>query len=283
MEHPKESPQGHQGKYRIYLVGFPDTNGTSKSVPVAKLIDDLVPEAEVINHSIFRGDAAPNLLQSDLETEGNVDVNESNVSEDDDQLELPESVANEKLGVRAPTGPDLLRVDKDQPPLDDGSAPYRGLRRVNTAAASTTSVGGDAHDFTPGWLEKEALGLLNRIEKHRYADVDGAPCQVVLAGHEFGGLVLKQYPIANFVPSGQSDHLRAMRFGNGLENVVFWTDHNGDHDATVCATDDIGKMESLRTHFAPQRLLLKLGNEGFIRLPATHISESSRHCPLAGK
>lgn len=124
-----------------------------------KLVDGLVPEADVILHDIFRGDAAPSHLQSGLETEGNADGDGSDVSEEE---------------------------------VEKVPGPFLGIKRVNTVEASTTSAAGDSHDFSPGWLERQALTLLDRIEKHRAADGVQSSCPVLLAGCGFGGLVVKQ-------------------------------------------------------------------------------------------
>ena len=71
--------------------------------------------------------------------------------------------------------------------------------------------------------------------------------------HSFYTFAAK-YPITNFVGIGPSDEQDASKFGNDFEEVVPWLKQD-DNNPEFCDMDDLNKLESLRTYFAPNAVL----------------------------
>ncbi|KAI1119745.1 ankyrin repeat-containing domain protein [Nemania abortiva] len=293
---PEETSQRPQGKYKIYLVGFPDIAKDFHDLQIAQLIYDHVPEATVILHDILRDGLALSSLHGPRNEVGSEETGR-NLFEDDDQPDLHDGVVDHNL------------------------------------APNTVNV----PHFSYGWLEKEALGLLGRIQKHGCADENGECCQILLAGYGFGGLVLKQavimantsprfynialiledlvffatphrstgrlawgevvldmieqtekdshsqplhmlpalvdsiswlsrefgrfsskYPITNFIASRWAKHLNTIELKSVFESAGSWWNHSGDQDISLCNLTDSGSLMLLRTHFVPPHILTKL-------------------------
>lgn len=71
--------------------------------------------------------------------------------------------------------------------------------------------------------------------------------------HSFYTFAAK-YPITNFVGIEPSDEQDASKFGNDFEEVVPWPKQD-DNNSEFCDMDDLNKLESLRTYFAPNDVL----------------------------
>ena len=142
----------------IYLVSFPASAGHSdieaKVTLVTDMIQHLVPEARVFAPHGSRGYKALNL--PDLSTE-----------DDDCPVEKAREVA----------------VKETEPPLTEDK---------NTIGDSVSVTSLAVHQFSPNWIEEEALTLLRTIHENDPTWGTTRRSKLLLAGYGFGGIVVKQ-------------------------------------------------------------------------------------------
>lgn len=111
-----------------------------------------MPEAQVQTQTIFNNAHGPSVPGVDLEDDFNADETEDEIIS-----------------------------------LSDISTSGKG--ETENATSSVTSITG--HDyFSQGWIQSEALNLLNRIRQQCDTSVKGK--RIIFAGHGSGGVVVKQ-------------------------------------------------------------------------------------------
>ena len=142
----------------IYLVGFPASAGhpdiEAKVTLVTDMIQHLIPEARVFAPHGSRGYAALNL--PDLSTE-----------DDDGPFENVREVA----------------VEETEPPLTEDK---------NTIGDSSSVTSLAVDQFSPEWIEEEALILLKAIHENAPTGETAHRGKLLLAGYGFGGIVVKK-------------------------------------------------------------------------------------------
>jgi hypothetical protein len=163
------------------------------------MINHLVPEARVFEHHIFRSDAA--LHPQDLDTE-----------DEDEPIEEQEGRKSEGEGMRSAAGekteiPTPDKVDKREKcggsGIDiseaDNARPVAVEAMEGSVAENEDTIGDSVsvtsvttHQFSPAWIEKEALALLGTIQQNTPTEKTADQSKVLLAGYGFGGIVVKQ-------------------------------------------------------------------------------------------
>lgn len=186
---------------RIYLVGFPDVVGSSTTIPVVEMINSLVPEARVWQHSIFRDHEASEAQDEDAADEVEPEPNETNeiptpVSDNkpDPNGETPEiSPASETHKQETSISEVDHANDASSIPRDELEVPMEEQARKEPIESSKSVTTVTAHDFfSSAWITREALDLLGRIQEHAPTENGSDRNTVVLAGYGFGGIVVKQ-------------------------------------------------------------------------------------------
>ncbi|KAJ3547132.1 hypothetical protein NM208_g1667 [Fusarium decemcellulare] len=180
-------------RFRIFLVGFPavDTN-LNTTLPMLEMIKCLVPEAPVSPHNIFRHCASESLQEYDLSPDddeygvqdGRLPPSEDRKSSLDDVAQSENKLEHDVHGATS-----LLSSDAE-------------ALRVNTAADLLSIPSLTSHAaFSPGWIQNEALSLLDRIQDRFTPGTNQTRSKVLLAGYGFGGIIIKQAVIiANTTP-----------------------------------------------------------------------------------
>lgn len=188
----------------IYLVGFPEAIGVQDSLPINEVIENLVPEARVRIHRIFNKLALDRPV-SDVDMEDKFGIDETDIgslqaNEEDhhSQFDLSHITLKPQLEeneYNADNNPDDARIVAEDTMKKPPSIYDMGSKDVAENATSATSMVG--YDFfSSGWIRREALDLLNRIQRH--GDASAGNRRVILAGHGFGGIVAKQVTVSNF-------------------------------------------------------------------------------------
>lgn len=137
--------------FRIYLVGFLESAEAQRAPCISELIQSLVPESRVQTQTIFNHIYEPAIPDADLEDEYDAGGTEDETT---------------SLSSTSTSG-------------EDGTE----------SAASIHNMTGHGY-FSPGWIQSEALSLLNRMRQQCGTGVQGK--RIILAGHGFGGIVVKQ-------------------------------------------------------------------------------------------
>ncbi|KAK1505510.1 ankyrin-1 [Colletotrichum abscissum] len=198
-------------KFRIYFVGFPSEIADSETMSVVEMIPNLVPEARVYQHNIFRHDVVSELQDLSSEDE---DDRESLAVDEQQAPDGPEERERDRDGIPASlVGPRLIspKLISDIRNPDTGNSVKEArmasiekeydehIATTDDAASVESQV---AHPFySPAWIESEALELLIRIQKHAPQEAIKDRNRVLLAGYGFGGIVVKQaIIIANRTP-----------------------------------------------------------------------------------
>jgi len=197
------------------------------------MINHLVPEARVFEHHIFRGDAA--LHPQDLDTE-----------DEDKPIEEQEGQKSEGEGMRSAAGekteiPTPDKVDKREKCGGSGidiseanNARPVAVEAMEVSVAENEGTIGDSvsvtsvttHQFSPAWIEKEALALLGTIQQNTPKEKTANQSKVLLAGYGFGGIVVKQVQVTFFQRGGGSCFLTlSLSLSQGC--------HHRQHDSQV--------------------------------------------------
>ena len=139
------------------------------------MINHLVPEARVVACHIFHGGTT--LHSPDLYNEDE-DEQEGSTSEGEDMR----SAAGDRTRMPALDG-----VNKSEE--SDGSG-------VDMSEADSMRPDAVRFQFSPAWIEEEALILLGTIQKNALAEKTADRSKVLLAGYGLGGIVVKQVLVA---------------------------------------------------------------------------------------
>ncbi|PNP80395.1 hypothetical protein FNYG_05994 [Fusarium nygamai] len=197
-------------KFNIYLVGFPLPNFKSNDkVPMVDMIRNLVPEAHVRMHNIFR-DYNYESLQEIHET---LDENENDDADDDNLDDSPDEEV-----TRVPPsdmGESEERDDSNSPQTMSTALPAVNATSISKAGEVSSMATVPAYEaFSPGWIQTEAVNLLSRIQKRAESDSGHSQNKVLLAGYGFGGIVVKQAIItANTTPQFYNIALDIVKLG----------------------------------------------------------------------
>ena len=158
----------------IYLVGLPASAGHSnieaKVTLVTDMIQHLVPEARVFAPYGSRTYKALNL--PDLSTE------------DDDG-----SVADQE-GQKPHAKGRASAIDDQNTDPAPGELPLREDK--NTIGDSLSVISLAVQQFSPEWIEEEALILLRTIHENAPTEGTAHRSKLLLAGYGFGGIMVKQ-------------------------------------------------------------------------------------------
>lgn len=154
------------------------------------MIKHLVPEAYVSEHPIFREDE-----------DGPVEEQGSREFEDGSMR----SAAGEKTGMSIEdvvgkgdksdnSEAEISEAKKAIPVAFETMAPLVvEIEDMIEDSASVTSVA--TYQFSPAWIEKEALALLETIRQTDPTEKIASRNKVLLAGYGFGGIVIKQVTV----------------------------------------------------------------------------------------
>ncbi|KAG5760011.1 hypothetical protein H9Q72_011870 [Fusarium xylarioides] len=197
-------------KFNIYLVGFPLPNfKPNDKVPMVDMIRNLVPEAHVRMHNIFR-DYNYESLQEIHET---MYENENDDADDDDLDDSPDEEV-----TRVPPsdmGGSEERDDSNPPQTMSTAIPAVNATSISKAGEVSSMATVPTYEaFSPGWIQTEAVNLLSRIQKRAESDSGHSQNKVLLAGYGFGGIVVKQAIItANTTPQFYNIALDIVKLG----------------------------------------------------------------------
>lgn len=160
------------------------------------MIRSLVPEASVIHHNLFSHDVK--IHARDEVESGEIEV---------------EIRSKEKNTLRTPnSGDDGGRNDQqaeqfpaDMPPVSDrepsdidggdfiSNVTFHGKDHETSVVESTSlTIVPIADSFSVGWIGTEAYRLLELIQREILRNHDKSTAKVLIAGHGFGGIVIKQ-------------------------------------------------------------------------------------------
>lgn len=150
---------------------------------MVRMICDLIPEAEIIRHNIFRHYESAEDIESQLDIPTNKKQElQTQDDENGDSLERSTEVSEISSKIESIVGE------------------FAGNLTGNSAVKGSTSISnlpiGDF--FSPAWIRSEAYYLLRQMHKDLGSQKPGITKRVLLAGHGFGGIVIKQVRLMKF-------------------------------------------------------------------------------------
>ncbi|KAI3006437.1 hypothetical protein CBS147346_3728 [Aspergillus niger] len=159
MSEEGKEGQENKPKFRIILVGFRTQDSARET------IRDLIPEAEVVSHNLFSDEVGSRVEGIRLGS-----VNESN----------KHPRYNAEIGPSGPEGSLIEGIGQsDDEDLGD-----------TTSVTSAESIAADI--ISPAWIKSQAYSLLQQIQGIGRSQRAKYPNKTVVAGHGFGGIVIKQ-------------------------------------------------------------------------------------------
>lgn len=148
------------------------------------MIKHLVPEARVSEHPILREEPVDEQGSQGSEDEGmHSAASKKTKMSIKDVLVKGEKSDGSKLDISEAERAIQDAVETMVPPVAENENMIEDV-------ASVISV--PTHQFSPAWIEKEALALLGTIEQTGPTGKTVGQSKVLIAGYGFGGIVVKQ-------------------------------------------------------------------------------------------
>ena len=186
----------------VYLVSFPTIavpNEKTSIVSIVDLISHLTPEARVFQHRIFSNDSTQN--HSTLFSNHDAAKRTEHSSPPPTQRDSP-PLTYEPIGL---PGTRAVQEGENEVGLnakDTRAASSMGVEAIKESKAGSRGMVGKSINsigsglFSQFWLEREALALLQAIQKNAVLQDSMDEGRLLLAGFGFGGIVVKKVKVS---------------------------------------------------------------------------------------